>query len=303
MLTKKRIILSAVAVALIAALALLSVLPLQAGASDNSDWMKSISDETSLQTISIPGTHDSGALHSIADATGKCQTLSIKEQLKIGVRFLDIRLQLVSDKLVVVHSIVDQMTDFEDVLRDMEGFLEENPSELLLVSIKEDADSKGSERAFSEVLEEMLLSSDAVSRATELPETVGAGRGMMHIISRYSGATIGLPCYRGWTDDDSFEISGIYVQDNYKLDTTEEKISDIEKTLEVSRLGEYDLVLNYTSCYLTTSFPPIYAGVPAHEINRWAKNTLAVGNEPTGVMVMDFITSDIANIIIGRNAK
>ena len=303
MLTKKRLILTAVAVALIAALALFSVLPLQAGASDNSGWMNSISDETPLSAISIPGTHDSGALHSIADATGKCQTLSIKEQLKIGVRFLDIRLQLVSDNLVVVHSIVDQMTDFEDVLRDMEKFLEENPSELLLVSIKEDADSKGSEREFREVLEEMLLSSDAVSRATELPETVGAGRGMIHIISRYSGATIGLPCYHGWTDDDSFEISGIYVQDNYKLDTTEEKISDIEKALEVSKLGEYDLVLNYTSCYLTTSFPPIYAGVPAHEINRWVKGALAQGNEPTGVMVMDFITSDIANIIIGRNAK
>lgn len=303
MTSAKRIIITAIATVIIAALAILSVLPLQFGESDNSDWMKGVSDDAPLSSLSIPGTHDTGARYSIADATGKCQTLPIKEQLKIGVRFLDIRLQLVSDKLVVVHSIIDQMTDFEDVLAEMTEFLLEHPSELLLVSIKEDADSKSSTREFSDVLEEMLRECDAVSTETSLPDTVGEGRGMMHIISRYSGATLGLPCYSGWTDDDSFEISGMYVQDNYKLDTTEEKISDIAKTLAISKSGSYDLVLNYTSCYLTASFPPIYAGVPAHEINLWAKETLAKGNEPSGVMVMDFITSEIADIIIRRNAK
>ena len=42
--------------------------------------------------------------------------LSIKKQLKVGIRFLDIRLQLVNDELVVVHSFVDQDLTFKYVL-------------------------------------------------------------------------------------------------------------------------------------------------------------------------------------------
>ena len=80
-------------------LPLVAMLPMQKGKADNSSWMMALDDDASLNSISIPGTHDSGALHSLAEISGKCQSLSIEEQLKIGVRFLDIRLQLVGDEL------------------------------------------------------------------------------------------------------------------------------------------------------------------------------------------------------------
>ena len=76
-------------------------------------WMKNVNDDRLITTMSIPGTHDSGATHSIFDVAGKCQDLNIKTQLKIGVRFFDIRLQQVNDKFNVVHSFVDQKTKFE----------------------------------------------------------------------------------------------------------------------------------------------------------------------------------------------
>lgn len=63
----------------------------------------------------IPGTHDSGAMHSIFDVAGKCQDLNIQQQLKIGVRFLDIRLRLKNDELEVVHSFVEQKLSFRSV--------------------------------------------------------------------------------------------------------------------------------------------------------------------------------------------
>ena len=287
------------------ALALFAVIPLQTGSTDRSDWMSELDDGAVLNSISIPGTHDSGALHSIAEISGKCQSLSIKEQLKIGVRFLDIRLQLVNDRLRVVHSITDQMTDFEDVLEDMSDFIRNNESEFLIVSIKEDASSKKSDREFTEVLEEMLLSCSEIRRARELPDTVGEARGGIHVVSRYRGASLGVPCYDGWEDDASFVIEGIYVQDNYRVSNVEEKLADIHDTYAVSAKKTHSLVLNYTSCYLESSFPPIYAGLPAHKINRDTQNTL--GNEhasgPFGVLVCDFMTAELAQAIIGRNFK
>lgn len=284
---------------------LLAVIPMQSAEADRSAWLADIGDGVSLSSLSIPGTHDSGALHSIADISGKCQSLSIGEQLKAGVRFLDIRLQLSGNKLKVVHSFVDQMTDFEDVLTDIVDFIRNNESEFLLISIKEDADPTGSDKDFTEVLEDMLFSYPEVSRSTSLPSTVGEARGKIHIISRYADASIGLPCYRGWVDDDSFELSGIYVQDNYRVESTEEKLSDISAAYSVALRGEHALVLNFTSCYLASGFPPIYAGLPAHKINKATVDTVNEKSKegPLGVLVCDFMTSELADAIIGRNFR
>ena len=284
-------------------LPLAALLPLQTGDADRSDWMAALDGGAALNSLTIPGTHDSGALHSIADASGKCQSLPIKEQLKIGVRFLDIRLQLVDNKLKVVHSFVDQMTDFEDVLADMAEFIRDNTSEFLIVSIKEDASPKQSDKDFTDVLEGLLLSYPEVSAARELPATVGAARGGIHILARYYNASLGVPCYSGWYDDTAFEMGGLYIQDNYCVPDTAEKRADIRKTYGVAAGKTYALVLNYTSCYLESCFPPIYAGLPAHDINRDTLKAMTEEYEggALGVLVCDFITAELADAIIGRN--
>lgn len=286
-------------------LSLLAVIPMQKGEVDRSDWMAELDDAASLNSLTIPGTHDSGALHSIAEISGKCQSLSIEEQLKIGVRFLDIRLQLVDNELKVVHSFVDQLTDFDDVLTDITEFVRENESEFLLVSIKEDTSPKRSDREFAEVLEERLLAHPEVNQSCDLPGTVGDARGKVHIIARYKNASIGLPCYNGWKDDAVFELGNIYVQDNYRVSSAEEKIGCIHDAYSVATERKYDLVLNYTSCYLEVGFPPIYAGLPARDINDDTRASVAdeYDDGPLGVIVCDFITSELAENIIGRNFK
>ena len=285
-------------------LSLLAVFPMQRGQADRSEWMSELDDATRLRSLTIPGTHDSGALHSIADVSGKCQTLSIAQQLKIGVRFLDIRLQLAGDKLQVVHSFVDQMTDFEDSLSDMLKFIRNRGSEFLIVSIKEDADAKQSDKNFTEVLEEILLSYPEISTDKALPDTVGEARGKIHIVARYKNATIGLPCYEGWVDDDAFTLGDIYVQDNYCVSDAQEKLASISCAYSVAIKEDHALVLNFTSCYLETGFPPIYAGLPAHDINPATEAAMAeYAPGPLGVLVCDFMTSELADAIIGRNFK
>ena len=298
---KKNKIQYALSLLLVFILSLCAVIPLQRGESDRSDWMAALDDGASLRSLTIPGTHDSGALHSIADVSGKCQTLSIGEQLKIGVRFLDIRLQLVDNEFKVVHSFVDQMTDFEDVLNDMTEFIRNNESEFLIVSIKEDASPKRSDQDFAAALEALLLSYSEVRGEGALPETVGAARGGIHIIARYRDAAIGLPCYAGWEDDAAFSLGDIYVQDNYRDLDSEDKINSINEAFNYALNNSDKLVINFTSCYYDSGFPPTYAGTAGRDINPWLLESLQGGSGRVGIIVADFITDDLAKAIYGRN--
>ena len=98
----------------------LSALPVKTIAqnltNDLSWWMYYVNDSTSLANLTIPGSHDSGALYEPVAGTAICQNLSIREQLDIGVRYLDIRLRQYGNALVVHHGSVYQHQNFDDVL-------------------------------------------------------------------------------------------------------------------------------------------------------------------------------------------
>ena len=68
---------------------------------DSHSWMVKLPDSISLASLNIPGTHNSGALHEPFPRTAKCQQLSIIDQLKIGVRFLDIRCRHVKHRFSI----------------------------------------------------------------------------------------------------------------------------------------------------------------------------------------------------------
>lgn len=100
------------------------------------NWMQQIEGQTPICKISIPATHDSGAL--LGGAALQCQDITIREQLENGIRGFDIRLQAEPNKkLGVYHSVQYQNITWEDnVLPDFISFLKENPSETLVVSLK-----------------------------------------------------------------------------------------------------------------------------------------------------------------------
>lgn len=264
-------------------------------------WMANLSDTASVKTLSIPGTHDSGATHSIFDVSGKCQDTSIKSQLNMGVRFFDLRLQLINDEFQIVHSFVKQNLTFKSVLNDFKEFLTKNPTEFLLISIKEEESSVNSTKWFDDALYEELQPYESLCDfSATVPETVGEARGKMLFISRFNG-NIGVPAYFGWQDSTTFEMGELYVQDNYCITDLEIKKQDILSALQFSKTNSSHLVLNFTSCYLDGAFPPTYAGTAGREINLWFKGVLKSTTGSTGVIVADFISADISKLIYGRN--
>ena len=100
----------------------------------NPSWMQSIPDSTRLSQMTIPGTHNSLALHGICCA--RTQTWSLVEQMRAGLRFFDIRLRRINNTLRAYHAFVDQKENFDSILRNVIGFLNRNPTECIIMEIK-----------------------------------------------------------------------------------------------------------------------------------------------------------------------
>ncbi|MBQ8443633.1 MAG: metallophosphoesterase [Bacteroides sp.] len=105
---------------------------------NRSAWMKGLADDIPVARLTIPATHDSGAL--LGGEALQTQDISIREQLEAGVRGFDIRLQACDNgKLGVYHSVQFQDIYWEtDVLPAFLDFLKKYPSEMLFVSLKKE---------------------------------------------------------------------------------------------------------------------------------------------------------------------
>lgn len=264
-------------------------------------WMSHVDDNTKIKELSLPGTHNSGALHSFLDVAGKCQDIDVETQLNIGVRFFDIRIQLIKNEFVIMHSFVEQNLTFIEVLDDFSSFLRTNKEEFLLLSIKEEEDPVDSTISYADALKRDLEDyKDIISFDTSLPETLKDARGKAYIISR-TNCDFGIPVYSNWENDTTFSFDNFYIQDNYDVAEIEEKKTDILSTIEYSNNNSDKLVLNFTSCNFDPGFPPNYAGAPALLINPWLTKIIKENTGRLGVVVMDFVDEELSKTIYMRN--
>ena len=97
------------------------------------DWMKNIPDNAIVSKLTIPGTHDSCALHGCCCA--KTQTWSIDDQLNAGLRFFDLRVVVKDNTLKIYHGCVNQKITLDEILLSFTNFLKENPTEGIFMAI------------------------------------------------------------------------------------------------------------------------------------------------------------------------
>lgn len=97
------------------------------------NWMSKIDDNTKVIDVVIPGSHDAGTKGTIWAA--ETQNCTIKEQLEIGTRYFDLRVEKKSDKLVMFHKAASGM-DFKPVMSWIKDFIIQHPSEFLLLDFQ-----------------------------------------------------------------------------------------------------------------------------------------------------------------------
>lgn len=181
-------------------------------------WMKEIPDQTPLGVLSIPGTHNSPTHHQ-APPSVRCQAVSPKEQLKNGVRFFDIRVQVPepydpnSDKLVLVHAVFPiSLTGnklFKDLYKDIVDFLKENPSETMILSLKREGTGKGTDEQLSRILKNHYTNPQQWFTEPRVP-TLGEVRGRIVLMRRF---TLEEPLKHEWNGK-GWGIDGHVWEDN-----------------------------------------------------------------------------------------
>ena len=218
-------------------------------------WMSKIRDDAPLSALSIPGTHNSPTCHTALPSV-RCQAVGVPQQLNNGVRFLDIRVQPESneeplkDGLILVHSAFPiSLTGnkyFRDLYNEVTAFLDKNPSETIIISLKREGTGKASDQQLSRILRGHYAN-DANRWYTEprIP-TLGEARKKIVLIRRFNlddslkgehnGAGWGIDA-ASWPDnceDGTCGSGDIRVQDFYEVEET--KNIDKKITFSVEQL-------------------------------------------------------------------
>ncbi|MCJ1382630.1 hypothetical protein MMC17_005743 [Xylographa soralifera] len=221
-------------------------------------WMRELKDETPLSALSIPGTHNSPACYRALPSV-RCQAVSPKVQLENGVRFFDIRVQPESPQdpsqggLLLVHSVFPiSLTGgkyFSDLVNDIYDFLDKNPSETVVMSLKREGAGSSTDAQLSRILKShYAVDTDHWYTAPHVP-TLGEARRKIVLVRRFrldeslkqewNGAGWGLNA-ETWADNtpnDTCPSGDICVQDFYEVLETEnidKKITYSEAQLDRS---------------------------------------------------------------------
>jgi 1-phosphatidylinositol phosphodiesterase len=275
----------------------------------NKDWMKDLSDDALITQLSIPGTHDSATDHDHCAQNSaikpviemvSCQTYPISDQLKMGIRFFDIRLAYEHGTLRFHHGPYYLEQHFKDALDAAQSFLNDHPSEFVIFLIKQEHTSESADHFWERVNDQISDYPSGLFYLEKKVPTVGEVRGKIIIMGRAD--TSQLKGFRVDWDSNTTHYEGsdkdlVYVvEDHYSLNhvSTETKYREIRqniaqamicsvsgnpRTLFISFLsGEGDYSGRYPSHFADYENPHIY---------DWLKDDDA-GGDRLGVVMMDY---------------
>lgn len=243
---------------------------------DGPCWMSYVDGHKYLDELSIPGTHDSGTCSVDNDtepqsSQAKCQQDYIPTQLLEGIRYFDIRLGKdgkendpgIDHGMCYLLKKDGHFMHLSDVIGYFKTFLNEHPSEALIMLVSRGNDEATDESvttAFAKVLGE---NPDLFYTASRVP-TLGEVRGKIVLLRRFrlagnsvSGHTWGLDLTEwddkiaahpdsssmclvqnaqgfeavGETGDKEAYCTKVYAQDKYKLTGTD-KLSWVDNALK-----------------------------------------------------------------------
>ncbi len=285
---------------------------------DNSQWMKSLADSRLVADLSLPGSHDactaegwySDLLAPIYEMMAKCNDLTIKEQLKIGMRVFDLRPELLADlvdsELRCSHGIAYTKMLVADFFRTLQTFLSENPSEFCILTVDlsatDDMETWGEE--FTNLLNDPEFAGLFADFKARL--TVGEMRGHVLILSRkeYAEKPIGGYCY-GWVYDLELEKqqkghilaadgskTPLWVQDYWGQPTRDGKDEAVVRMLEAAATRDMTVaqpawVINFPSAYFTLPLSDSYRE-NATFANVVTANWLDKHDGSVGIIYMDY---------------
>ena len=252
----------------------------------NASWMKSIPDTTKISQMTIPGTHNSCALHGICCA--RTQTWSLPEQMNAGLRYFDIRLRLYNNTLRAFHEFVDQEDTFDIILNYALNFLEQNPSESIIMQIVKEYKVENCSKSIQEMYDEYIkdIKEKIVDFKKKDEIKMGDIRGKILMVKIFGRSTRFMPGFlvqNNWTVNWRFSI-------NKKKRRIKE---NIHRALAFK--NDNKIFLNYLSCSSDYAMmTPYTAAKKCNEIALRYKGRM-------GIILMDYPGERLINHLIEQN--
>lgn len=271
------------------------------------NWMGNIADQTSIAAISIPGTHDSGATQEPISGTAKCQNLSIADQLNAGVRYLDVRCRHIDNGFAIHHGAIYQNLNFTDVLNACINFLNSNPTETIIMSVKEEHTPSNNTRTFEQTFDTYVQQNPSKWDLGNNIPTLGSIRGKIRLLRRFSAASPKGIDATAWADNTTFDINNaaanLKVQDFYNVNDVNNKWTSVETQLNAAKNDTSNrLYLNYGSGYKAGIFGIPNINTVANFINPKISTFFTNNTHGRfGIIPLDFIDSSISQLIINTN--
>ena len=228
------------------------------------NWMANIDGNKYLSEITIPGTHDCGAdLHSSEQGAASSVTIAqdfrLSNQLLLGVRWFDVRLNDDDGIMTVFHGPYYLHKNFNDLILQALAFLNNNPTEVVVFMIKQEHSSRGDDAFANGVMGYLNWSypgrfwmGDHIPQLSEV-------RGQIVITRQFWGThgyEMGVPLM--WNDNTTGSYGSsdngayLYAQDHYSLFSVDldTKIGEIEDCITKAHNEPYPYrcyYLNFTS--------------------------------------------------------
>lgn len=282
-------------------------------------WMETLDGSRPVLQYNLAGSHDCATQYVQFSHITKCQDLNIYEQLCIGIRLLDARVESEGDRLKMVHavakafnspSVFAEQMDMSDVLAHCYRFLSENPYETIILMFKNDS-SGADEECFDNLYNTYISENEDKWFLENRIPTLDEVRGRIVLLNRCNAnqsSNTGINCTQ-WEDQGetvpeplSLETGGEHsetfvIQDRYKY-KPEEKWNDCVRPF-LDEASEFSG--NYIINYLST----------AGGIKGPFKNSLYINpqfieyplnkNYYYGIICCDFPSRDLTRKIIETN--
>lgn len=299
----------------------------QAAEKETTNWMADIDGKTMLSAISIPGTHDTCTQYVGLRYVFQCQNTSVAEQLEDGYRYMDMRLVLDGEgeeqTLILKHNfskckksnaLFAKALTLSDVLRDVYAFLEENPTETVIMCMKAENGKDDVAEVQKLLYKQIDANADMWYLANEIP-TLDEVRGKIVLATRFEDkmgvgeSRSGLHFY--WEDQGDRTVvdvpyvlsvvndtTSLWVQDRYNYDTAD-KLDAIVDNLENCQAADDTFSINFTSTSGSgkVGHPKKYAST----INEYLLSYDWKENTCYGIVVVDFASDKLAKCIYGTN--
>lgn len=287
-------------------------------------WQKNLDDNTQVLCLNMAGTHDCVTQYVQFSHMARCQNKSIFEQLCMGIRGLDIRVEQRGDRLGMVHGFAKafntknhfgRQMDMADVLEQCYDFLDENPRECIVFQFKND-NGRQMEQCFDNLMNTYIRGSEDRWFLENRSPLLYEARGKIILIRRckmanraeYSDKNTGID-FSSWQEQDEAvpqplslctggkAAMNFIIQDRYKYKPVPRWHKCIKPFLDTMEPFKGSYIINYLSTAGGLKGP--YNN--SKYINPRFLNYRLRDGVYYGMIYMDFPTEEIVEKIVKTN--